>query len=62
MRQRLVVVFAITAILGGLGVAAGARGAPSGRYIVGCVRDVHFIILSEIRAKAASRPGSPCSS
>jgi subtilisin len=34
MRQRLVVVVAIAAILGGLGVAADARGAPSGRYIV----------------------------
>jgi subtilisin len=34
MRGRLVVVVAIAAVLGGLGVAAGARGAPPGRYIV----------------------------
>jgi hypothetical protein len=27
-----------------------------------CVCDLHFIIFSEIRGKAASRPGSPCSS
>jgi hypothetical protein len=27
-----------------------------------CVCDLHFIFLGEIRGKAASRPGSPCSS
>jgi hypothetical protein len=27
-----------------------------------CVCDVHFIVLSEIRGKAASRPASPWSS
>jgi subtilisin len=34
VRHRLVVVVAIAAMLGGLGVTAGARGAPPGRYIV----------------------------
>jgi subtilisin len=34
VRHRLVVVVAIAAIVGGLGVGAGARGAPPGRYIV----------------------------
>jgi subtilisin len=34
MRHRLVVVAAIAAVLAALGVAAGARGVPSGRYIV----------------------------
>jgi subtilisin len=34
VRHRLVVVVAIAAVLGGLGVTAGARGAPPGRYIV----------------------------
>ena len=34
VRLRLVVVVAIAAVLGGLGVTAGARGAPPGRYIV----------------------------
>ncbi len=36
MRHRLAVVVAVAAVLGGLGVAAGARQAPSGtgRYIV----------------------------
>ncbi|HEU4398701.1 MAG TPA: S8 family peptidase [Actinomycetota bacterium] len=34
MRHRLLVVVAVAAIAGGLGVTAGARGAPPGRYIV----------------------------
>jgi subtilisin len=34
VRLRLVVVVAIVAVLGGLGVTAGARGAPPERYIV----------------------------
>jgi subtilisin len=34
VRPRLVVVLVVVAVLGGLGVAAGARGTPPGRYIV----------------------------
>jgi subtilisin len=34
MRLRLVVVLTMAAVLGGLGVTAGARGTPPGRYIV----------------------------
>ena len=34
MRLRLVVVVGIVALLGGMGVTAGAHGAPPGRYIV----------------------------